>query len=189
MIWTVSTYYGTETKEYPKGLPFAEALDEYSNCDMPKSCVHLSDLYPNVILDTGDSKQDPDMFTSAIQQDFHELPINHFLSEYEQDWMPYETNSFLMEQHVPGVVISCLQSMPYSKVPNAQAKLTCNRCGRGFSRPSHRIDHMVAEVCTRPKSQEKRCPVCHSSYKGKREYILVNHVKECHPEYMESLRE
>ena len=47
--------------------------------------------------------------------------------------------------------------------------------------------HMVSEVCTRPKSQNKICLVCHTSYKGKSVHILVKHVKECHPEYIESL--
>ena len=53
MIWTVSTYYGTETKEHPKGLPFAEALDEIIIMICPKAvfiyqivnrthiCLHL----------------------------------------------------------------------------------------------------------------------------------------------------
>ena len=165
VMWAVSTQSESDMEEGANrrlqvGLPLSEALKKYIDFGMPKSCVNLSDLYPRVVLDT----------------DYFEL----------QDLISYETKAYQLGHHAPGAVVSIQQPAKSQHNDNTR-KSFCNRCGRIFSRPSHRIAHMVAEVCTRPKSQSPRCPVCHISYKGKREYIIVKYVKDYHPEFMKSI--
>ena len=66
----------------------------------------------------------------------------------------------------------------------------CTWCNRRFSVSKTRLIHMLTDVCMQPKVKRRDtypCPEGGCNFKCEKSNFLVKHVRETHPEYIESL--